>query len=234
MSKFPSPSRRFSISNFLKTSAAIILILVVAGAFFLLSDHIKKFGKLAAYPNQACVGVGTALKNGIRLKHYTFDAHSNIGPLVNTHSAPAGFVGQHSCSIGTVVTKITKNKDGTSTSSGYELGAVVQYFKNADIAKKYAATTVNHTHSWSVDEAGVKQNIPQTSLFTFIVTNTVEPYFDSYTVRGSTVILQSLPCPMSSQLTNDQNFDVCNKVAQKVLKEYADTVQQNLQKKSIF
>jgi hypothetical protein len=229
-----STGRNFPLKRVIKVFLFCVVLVIVVGFIYLLQRHIEQVGRLSAYPNQACVGIGTALKSGVSLHHYDLDARSHVGPLFNTHSAPSGFIGRQTCSIGVVVTKQTKAPNGSSTQEGYELGATVLYFNSSQAAKNFAAKTLNLTHSWSVDAAGVKNNIPQTSLFTYIVTNTSEPYFDSYTIRDKAAVTLTLPCAMSSARTADQNFDVCNTTAQKVLKDFADTVQANLKSSPIF
>jgi hypothetical protein len=232
MAHVTAGSRKFRVSTILISLAIILVLAAVVTYGIFLMNHVVRFGKLASYPNQACVGIGVALRNGVPLKHYSFDAHSNVSPIFERHSD--GFLGRHTCTIDMSVVKQTKNKNGTVTTQGYQLGATVQYFNSSAAALNFARDKANPARSWSVDEAGVKKNIPQTSLFTFIATTVPEPYFDSYTVRDAALVRLTMPCAMPASLSKDQNFDNCNKTAQKTLQDFAEVVQQNLREQKLF
>ncbi len=76
----------------------------------------------------------------------------------------------------------------------YNLGAHVLYFSSNEEAVKFAEEKINPLRYWGVDEEGQKQGIPQTSKFTFIVSDEKVPYFDAYTVKANAVLRVSLPC----------------------------------------
>jgi len=76
----------------------------------------------------------------------------------------------------------------------YYMGATVTYFATNKEALKYAEEKLNPLRYWGVNEEGQKAGIPQTSKFTFIVTDESVPYFDAYTVKGNAVLRVSLPC----------------------------------------
>jgi len=76
----------------------------------------------------------------------------------------------------------------------YPFGAEVLYFSTHEEAVKYAEENINPLRFWGVDEEGQKNGIPQTSKFTFIVSDERIPYFDAYTVKATAVLRVSLPC----------------------------------------
>jgi hypothetical protein len=92
----------------------------------------------------------------------------------------------------------------------YEFGASVQYFSSNEAAIKYAEEKVNPLRYWGVDEEGQKNGIPQTSRFTFIVTDEKVPYFDAYTVKATAVLRVSLPC-------HDADIQGCHNDANTIL-----------------
>lgn len=208
----------------------LVTVLVVAGFLVLnYQGKLERTEKLATYPNQACVGLGTALKNGLDLKHYDLKATSLTGHPME------GAVGQHKCIAGRVITERHYNPDGSGAESGYELSSDVVYFESPQAAYAHADTIQNKSRSWSVDEAGSRSGIKQDrSLFTYLVTDVKEPYFESYTVRDNALVLLSLPCPMSIKDDPNEAFTECQSVAEKVLREYADKVQSNLRSDPLF
>jgi hypothetical protein len=179
--------------SLLKKVVIVVLVLVAGIALLQRFQELNKYKILSQSSNQACVGLGISLENGANLSPFKFDAQSMA------RSGEWGEVGQHKCNTGVVVTKYTQNGYGSSETEGYELGANVIYFKDAKAAYKYADKVHNPTRYWSIDEEGEKQNIPQTSLFTFIVNDVKEPYFDSYTVRDKALVTLSLPCNMDKK-----------------------------------
>lgn len=205
---------------------AVGLTLLALSLMSLRSLH--KHASLGMYQNQACVGIGVALRNGIDLRKYDLDAR--------TVDRSSGWqdVGQHKCATGTVVTQQAAGADGSGSASGYQLGADVVYFKTADAAYQYAEKVHNPTQSWGLDQEGQRNGIPQTSLFTFIHTDVPEPYFDAYTVRGNALMALSLPCTMTGQTDMAQSLNNCQVTAEKTLREFADTVQSNLSKNELF
>lgn len=90
--------------------------------------------------------------------------------------------------------KVTAREIQGKTIGDYSMGASVIYFTTRDEANSYAEQKLNPLRFWGVDQAGQEAGIPQSSLFTFVVT---EPpmYFDAYTVKANAVLRVSLPCP---------------------------------------
>lgn len=93
----------------------------------------------------------------------------------------------------------------------YYSGATVSYFASNADAEKYAEQKVNPLRYWSVDERGQQNGIPQTSHFSFIVTDEDKPYFDAYTVKANAILRVSLPC------ADPDNPEVCAQQAEEVL-----------------
>lgn len=209
---------------------AVLIVMIVFSAKAW--KDLQTYKSLAMYPNQACVGVGIAIKDGLQLNHYDFEARSLAGSDKST--VAAGLIGQHKCTIGTVITDEIHNPDGSGSGGGYQLSSDILYFKSANNAYAFADKVENPRRSWSVDEAGVKRNIPQTSLFTYIVTNVKEPYFEAYTVRDKSVLSISLPCNLPVEQDLNAVYDQCNKDAQHVLRDYANSVQQTLSRNTMF
>jgi hypothetical protein len=114
-----------------------------------------------------------------------------------------------------------------SRAGGNSLVASAFYLRTpadaANFAKQY-----NSYRSWSVDDAGVKAGIPQTSLFTYIVTDVDKPYVLAYTVKDSALLDLTFPCNMAVSADKNVAFDICNKLAQKVIKQYGDKVHAHL------
>ncbi|HUP26374.1 MAG TPA: hypothetical protein VM124_01865 [Candidatus Limnocylindrales bacterium] len=210
------PTKRFKLiaASIVAIAAGLMLICYVM--------KLQKYERLSTSSNQACIGIGIALKHGIELKHFDFDARGLVDP-------GQGKVAQYKCSVGTVVTKEWHNPDGSGGSEGYELGSDVLYFSNPESAYRFAEKVENPLHSWGIDQEGQAKGIPQTSLFTYLVTDAAEPYFEAYTVRDNAVMHISLPCPMPKNISNpDEIFGNCQATAEKVLREFAETVQHNL------
>jgi hypothetical protein len=177
-----------------RTYVFVVLLAVVSILIYRHLSKLQKYEQLSEFPNQACVGIGVALENGLTFTSHDIDAKSLL-PFNNF-----GSIGQHKCNIKKVVTSQKSYPDGSSESSGYELGADVLYFKSPDAAYEYAESFENKNYSWGVDEEGQRNGIPQTSLFTYIFADTAEPYFEAYTVQISK------DCPLTeSAFTNFDN-----------------------------
>ncbi len=76
----------------------------------------------------------------------------------------------------------------------YDFGARVLYFSSREEAEKHAQQSLSPLRNWGVDEEGQRNGMPQTSRFTFIVSDVEHPYFDAYTVKANAVLRVSLPC----------------------------------------
>lgn len=208
---------------------AIVLALLLTREF----DNLNRYKRLGSYPNLACVGIGVALRDGLDIKHYDFEAKV----IADNPSGHYGGVGQHKCTTGTVITDSKSSADGSGYAEGYQLGADVLYFKDAAAAYRFAEETANPSRSWGVDEAGSRSGIKQDkTLFTYIVTDVAEPYFEAYTVRDNAAINIQLPCAVPADPNADLSpvFDACDDAAQRILKTFADSVQNKLQKEPLF
>lgn len=173
---------------------------------------------LADTPNQACRGISEAIRQGFKLAEPDIKATSIVyGPR-----ASYGQLARYNCNVERVITASETFADGSSSQSGYDAGASVTYFRNENAAYEYAEKIVNPSRYWSVDQAGVLQNIPQTSLFTYIVTDVPEPYFLSYTVRDNRLFLLNLPCGFTQDAIADNTITECQAAAEKILKAFAD------------
>ncbi len=226
-----------------KVQTVIVGLFLVFVALLVLSSGIElfRYRTLAAYPNQACVGVGMAAKAGFELKPYEIDAHSIVesafGFGIGEPKGNKGRIGQHVCKTGRVITEQITNPDGSGSSSGYELGANVIYFNSNGAAQDFAKLSANPSRNWSVNDVDAAGGIPQTSSFTYLVTDVKEPYFDAYTLRGQAIVYLNLPCRITSDAADadrSKDFDTCNKDAQKVLKAFADKVGRTIADKPVF
>ncbi|HEX8227538.1 MAG TPA: hypothetical protein VF572_06750 [Candidatus Saccharimonadales bacterium] len=227
----PSPEPKLTKPAYRRYLAyAVAAIIVIASIY--IADRQAKLSALTEYPNQGCIGLGSAVRNNIPLTHSDFEARINKGPLINTNSGPKGVIGWHNCNIGRVFTNLKAYPDGSASSRGYELGGSVVFFDTATDADQFGQMS-NKNRSWSVDDATAKANYPQSGLHTYLVTDVKEPYFEAYTVRGTTSLNLSLPCPMEGFASKDLAFDNCNTAARKALKDFAGKVEQNLQQQPL-
>lgn len=211
--------KKLNINN--KWPSIVLVLLITLGIIFL-SGQLKTLqlkARLASIPNQACISIGVALQNKLDLRHYDMSATSSVSKET---PEPNGAVTGYKCEIGTVITASTENEQ-----SGYPLGSVVTYFKDSFSAEMSANEGLNKQRSWSVDEEGAKNGFKQSSLFTYIITDVSEPYFEAYTVRDNAIISITLPCSMSFQNDKNKAFDECKKSAQKILQESAQKIQQS-------
>jgi hypothetical protein len=176
---------------------AVILALLVG--VLKQADVISKYELIEKIDNQAC-----RYLNGQPTVNGSFDlnatAKQNDPKLV------------YECKNGQSAS--ARNIQGKNIGE-YELGAKVMYFATNEEAEKYAEDNINPLRYWGVDEEGQQNGIPQTSEFTFIVTDEDVPYFDAYTVKSNAVLRVSLPCRNSSQ-TEDGITD-CQDEARSVL-----------------
>jgi hypothetical protein len=196
---------------------AVIGILVV----FLLLQQTTKWSRLnymAGIPNQACRGVSEALKLGFTLDEPNIEATSSVFTGRSRYKQ----VAQYKCNTGTFVTGSEKHPDGSKSKRGYSLGADVIYFRDNAAAYSYAEDIVNPTRYWGVDTEGQKNNIPQTSLFTFLETAVEEPYFDSYTVRDNRVFSLKMSCDVTKAELSDDTLSSCHQNAEAALKAFAE------------
>lgn len=161
----------------------VILLFALCGVLGIViatqNDTIWKYELLEKIDNQAC-----RYLNGQPGINGSFDfnvrAQDNQPKLV------------YKCTIGQVTT--AREIHGKYVGE-YELGASVMYFSTNDAAEHYSKENINPLRYWGVDEEGQKNGIPQTSKFTFIVTDEPVPYFDAYTVKANAVLRVTLPCP---------------------------------------
>lgn len=103
----------------------------------------------------------------------------------------------------------------------YELGASVMYFATNEAAERYAEKNINPLRYWGVDEEGQQNNIPQTSRFTFIVSEEGESdpsYFDAYTVKANAVLRVSLPCASAESHGATNCYDEADSILKMELK----------------
>lgn len=162
--------------------ALLLLLVMVAGA--LLSGLIKQGEVISTYEllekidNQAC-------------RYLDRQTGVNGGFDLNLNSPPNKPKITYKCLTGETVA--AKEIHGKFIDE-YELGARVSYFSSNHEAEKFAEEQLNPLRFWGVDEEGQRNNIPQTSRFTFIIGDEKIPYFDAYTVKANAVLRVSLPC----------------------------------------
>ncbi len=166
----------------LPLGVVIIVLFTMLGSLVVLftrqTETIGKYELLEKIDNQACRYLDK--QKGVHgiFKLYD-DAPKNKPKLV------------YKCTTG----ELTKAKEIHGKSiDAYQLGASVSYFSTNEEAIKFAEEKLNPLRFWGVDAEGQRNGIPQTSRFTFMVTDEQTPYFDAYTVKANAVLRVSLPC----------------------------------------
>lgn len=173
-------------SHFIAFAAVIAFLLIISGVLswglYKQTDVVSKYELLELIDNQACryLDKQPAVNGSFNL---TADTPTGSPKLIYTCLTGESVEG------GDIQGKYI---------DGYELGASVTYFSTNQEAEKYAEEKINPLRYWGVDEVGQQNNIPQTSKFTFIVTDGKTPYFDAYTVKATAVLRISLPCSGSN------------------------------------
>lgn len=168
--------------HFVPFTVIVIVLLALIGTllagFTRQADTIAKYELLEKIDNQACRYLDRQLSvNG------SFDL--NVKAPKNQPKLT------YTCLTGETTT--AREIQGKFIDT-YGFGATVSYFSSNEEALKFAEEKVNPLRYWGVDEEGQKNGIPQTSHFTFIVTDEKVPYFDAYTVKANAVLRVSLPC----------------------------------------
>ncbi len=158
--------------------SSLVLICVLQTQLFKQSELISNYELLEKIDNQAC--------------RY-LDNQPFVNGNFNLHnSAPADKPQlTYTCLTGE---KTTAKEIHGKHIDAYEMGASVSYFSTNEAAEKFAEEKLNPLRYWGVDEDGQNKGIPQTSHFTFIVTDEKVPYFDAYTVKANAVLRVSLMC----------------------------------------
>ncbi len=176
-------------------SLALVIIGVMAVMLNKQANTLGMYELIENIDNQAC--------------RYLDNQPAVNGRFDLTMDAPAGEPRLvYECYTG----ELNKSRDIHGKSIGqYEKGASVAYFATNQEALTFAEQQLNPLRYWGVDEAGQQANIPQTSKFTFIVTDEKVPYFDAYTVKANAVLRISLPCD------NTEDIKACQTQAEAML-----------------
>jgi hypothetical protein len=163
-------------------SALFMVMIIFIYLFTQTTSELGKYKKISRLPNQACVGLNYgALTN----KSLNFSAQFNLEKSDSSKTA------SFTCLVDQFTQSTTiqgKHIDA------YEFGAYATYFTDDQSALDYAEKQLNPLRYWGIDQAGQQAGIPQTSLFTFIVSDVPEPYYDAYTVKNNSLLRISLPC----------------------------------------
>lgn len=190
---------------------SIVCLLLMACRVNDTTRVLNRYRGMAATANTACQGLAGAIDvKGMK-----------VGLNVNEAKHPV-HVANFYCFTGPMLEQQTIQG---KTVPAYPMGAKVWYLKNAAEAKKFGETFLNPMRYWGVDQAGQAAGIPQSSLFTFIVSEpNAASYFDAYTVRGNAAMRVSLPCKTSQELDSVYNVEDCQTRAEDALKNLAETV----------
>jgi hypothetical protein len=192
----------------------ISLLLALVASLVLLFCTYKRLSTyrvVERLQNQACIGLG---KGAITFKPVDIKAKFNL-----PDSNPEGKTVEFTCLTNQSTEKATIHGKEIAA---YEFGAYATYFKDNAAATKFAEQKVNSLRFWGVDQAGQQAGIPQTSLFTFIVSDVPAPYYDAYTVKDNALVRISLPCG-----DNDVSRGgvACYAEAESSLNTFADSIE---------
>jgi hypothetical protein len=185
--------------------ALLALCIALGAALAQQTDTIGKYELLEKIDNQACRYLAYQSQSGGINGSFDLNlsARDNEPLLV------------YKCTNGQVTTDREIHGKGIGE---YELGAIVMYFATNEAAERYAEENINPLRYWGVDEEGQQNGIPQTSAFTFIVTDEPVPYFDAYTVKANAVLRVSLPCPKAETHGVTDCYDEANSILKSELK----------------
>jgi hypothetical protein len=190
---------------------ALICLLVAAIAVLIYmvisqNSQLDMYGVMTKF-NPACGGLNVAFINEYDI--YPANPSLNASSKLYKSDKYDRTISFH-CGIGVITQAATiqgKHIDG------YELGADVTYFKSQKDAENYADKVINPMRYWGVNPEG-QDGIPQTSLFTFIVSDKAifsdpkRAVFDAYSVKGNTLVRISLPCSFTGK-NRAQSFEKC-------------------------
>lgn len=217
--------------------AVLSVLALVTGVTMNRIHYLDTAQKLGAYKNLACVGLNAMSRQDVRLPGPQDDmwVSSSVQPWgANFYDfMPDGLIGTHSCAQTAKPPSPRDVPKNLRDFGAYTMSANAGYFRSGKAAASYAAA-YNKSRYWSVDDAGVKAGFPQSSLFTYIVTNAEKPYAVAYTARGTAFLNISMPCDTARSADLNVVYDICNRTAQAVLNQYAERVQAQLASDLIF
>lgn len=177
---------RFLVPLFVLIFALVLSFIVVLAAFIKQAELISKYELIEKIDNQACRYLDRQVAvNGA----FDLTANAKDGQPKLTYWCWTG-------------EKTSSKEIHGKFIDAYNFGAIVRYFSSNEEAEKFALEEINPLRYWGVDEEGQRNGIPQTSKFTFLVTDEAKPYFDAYTVKATAVLRVSLLC-------NSQDLNVC-------------------------
>ena len=207
-----SASNKLNINLVWIIAAAALAVILFFG--FKQYKEFTVYRTLATTPNQACRGLLNG--HGIRIVGVDLEASGQI------ISSDDGRIAEYECLLGE---SIQESLIQDKVVPEYELGAKVSYFDSPQSANAYAENVLNQLRFWGVDAAGQEAGIPQTSSFTFLVSDAEPVYFDSYTVRDNRVFRLSMYCALSVGSEKRRGLDdleLCAEAMEPSIMNFAD------------
>lgn len=185
-----------------------------------LSYKIKMYDEFSKKPNQACLGLTVANKNGLEYGSETITANREL--LFDDSNKQ---IAEFNCTIG-INSKdlIGNNEVAEIDKNGYELGISVKYFENQSFAQNYAQDNLEPKRYWSWD--GYKAT---KTYISFV--NADRLYFDSYAVKENAVLRMSLQCKFKGNLSSAESEDKClvagvgDNIATRTVGELSETIE---------